>query len=434
MTKKYDAIVIGAGIIGGAIGLELARKGYKTLNIDRLAAAGYGSTSASCAIIRVYYSTVDGTAMAYDGYHDWCNWAGYLGQTDDGPLAHFHKCGTLVMKTAGNGYCEPAMAIMRQLGIAFEQWTAAELTKRLPPYNLASFAPARLLDDDAFGQSNGGKIDGAVFYPCGGYINDPQLAARNLMSAAQAQGGDFLFNAQVTKILKQNNQITGVELADGQTLHAPIVVNVAGPHSSQINAMAGVLNEMKITTRPLRQEVVHVPSPEEFDFEAKGFVISDSDISVYARPETGGHILLGSEDPPCDAQEEVDPDEFDRELGVQGQTQLYRYAQRMPTVPISNRLKGVVDLYDVTEDWLPIYDASSIKGYFMAIGSSGNQFKNAPVAGRMMAHLIEQCSQGHDHDAEPLQFKLHHIDHSLDMASFSRKRQINPNSSFSVLG
>jgi sarcosine oxidase subunit beta len=54
MSTQYDAIIIGAGIIGGAIGLELARTGSKTLNVDRLPAAGYGSTSNSCAIIRFH--------------------------------------------------------------------------------------------------------------------------------------------------------------------------------------------------------------------------------------------------------------------------------------------------------------------------------------------------------------------------------------------
>ena len=37
---------------------ELARRGRRTLNLDALPAAGYGSTSASAAIIRVYYSTL----------------------------------------------------------------------------------------------------------------------------------------------------------------------------------------------------------------------------------------------------------------------------------------------------------------------------------------------------------------------------------------
>ena len=35
MSRGYDAIIIGAGIIGGAIGLELARTGARTLNVDR---------------------------------------------------------------------------------------------------------------------------------------------------------------------------------------------------------------------------------------------------------------------------------------------------------------------------------------------------------------------------------------------------------------
>jgi len=225
-----------------------------------------------------------------------------------------------------------------------------------------------------------------------------------------------------------------VRLADGTELGAPVVVNVGGPHSRKLNELAGVTGDMAITTRPLRQEVVHVASPDGFDFERDGMVISDSDIAVYARPEIGGHILLGSEDPPCDPQQEVDPDDFDRHLSDQATTQLYRYAQRMPRLPIPHRLKGVVDLYDVTEDWIPIYDKSALPGWYMAIGTSGNQFKNAPVAGRMMAALIGACEGGHDHDAEPLQFALRHLDHTIDMATFSRRRRINPNSSFSVLG
>ena len=42
MNKKVDAIIIGAGIIGCATAFELAKKGYKTVNIDKLPAAGFG--------------------------------------------------------------------------------------------------------------------------------------------------------------------------------------------------------------------------------------------------------------------------------------------------------------------------------------------------------------------------------------------------------
>ena len=58
---------IGAGIIGAATAFELAKLGYRTLSVDKLPAAGYGPTSASCAIIRVHYSTFDGIALAWEG-------------------------------------------------------------------------------------------------------------------------------------------------------------------------------------------------------------------------------------------------------------------------------------------------------------------------------------------------------------------------------
>ncbi len=36
MTEKYDAIIIGAGVIGAPIAYEMAKMGYKTLNVDKL--------------------------------------------------------------------------------------------------------------------------------------------------------------------------------------------------------------------------------------------------------------------------------------------------------------------------------------------------------------------------------------------------------------
>ena len=64
MSQSYDAVVIGAGIIGASVARELAAKGYRTLSVDRLPAASYGSTANSCAIIRPYYSTVHGSGVA----------------------------------------------------------------------------------------------------------------------------------------------------------------------------------------------------------------------------------------------------------------------------------------------------------------------------------------------------------------------------------
>ena len=96
MSSRYDAIIIGTGIIGGAIGLELARRGSRTLNVDRFPAAGYGSTSDTCAIIRFHYSTADGVTMARESYYYWFDWPKHVGAPDEKGMAHYVNTGCLM--------------------------------------------------------------------------------------------------------------------------------------------------------------------------------------------------------------------------------------------------------------------------------------------------------------------------------------------------
>ncbi|UWR07944.1 FAD-binding oxidoreductase [Ruegeria sp. B32] len=433
--SQPDAIIIGTGVIGAAIAFEMAKAGWKTLSLDRNAQVGHGSTAGSCAIIRMHYSTFDGTAFAWEGYHFWRDWAEYLGLSDGADLAQFREKGCLVMKTEANGHLSKHMKYSAELDCPFEEWSAEQIHDCLPIYSLDSFAPAKRMDDPAFGQPNGSRMQGAVFWPKAGYVTDPALSAQNLMQAATQRGAQVRTGAEVVEILQEGGRVKGVRLASGEEIHAPVVINVAGPGSSIINRMAGVLDDMTIETRPLRQEVVHVPAPEGFDFERQGTIVSDSDIACYCRPEHGNHILIGSEDPDCDPHQWCEDDvHYNHDFTDQWTTQAMRYAQRVPSLGIPSRTRGVVDLYDASTDWIPIYDKSSLPGFYMACGTSGNQYKNAPIAGKMMATLVAYCEGGADHDAQPLQFELPHIKRTIDVGFYSRKRPINEESSFSVLG
>ncbi|HBS48968.1 MAG TPA: FAD-dependent oxidoreductase [Rhodobacteraceae bacterium] len=435
MTQTADAIIIGTGVIGAALAYEMAKAGWRTLSLDRNSQTGHGSTAGSCAIVRMHYSTFDGTAFAWEGYHYWRDWADYLGLPEGADLARFRQTGCLVMKTEANGHLEKHKQFSRELDCPFEDWTAEQVAARLPYYAMDSFAPARRLDDPAFGQPNGGRMGGAVLWPLAGYVTDPALSAQNLADAARRHGAEVRGGAEVVDILQKGGRVAGVRLASGEELHAPVVINVAGPGSARVNGMAGVLDDMTITTRPLRQEVVHLPAPEGVDVEADGLIVSDSDIACYCRPERGNNILVGSEDPPCDTHHWVESDtDFDRDFSEQWTTQAMRYAQRVPTLGIPSRMRGVVELYDASTDWIPIYDKSALPGFYMACGSSGNQYKNAPIAGKMMAALIDYCEGGADHDTRPLRFHLPYIGREIDVGFYSRRRPINEESSFSVLG
>ena len=445
MNKKYDAIIIGAGVIGCPIAYELAKMGYKTLNIDKLADAGEGSTAASCAIVRAHYSTEDGVAMAYDGFKYWLDWEKYLGNVEDEKgLARYMNTGSIMLKSQGHDW-RKVQKNYDAVGVAYEEWSIEKVKEMVPIYDLHEHWPVKRPEDPEFFNEPTKVLDGALYCPEGGYVNDPALSAHNIMRAAEARGSEFIFNAEVVDIRSQDNRVQGVTLKDGTQIDAPVVVNVAGPHSFKINQMAeGVYEGCNIKTKALRHEVMHVPSPEGYDYLKDGYHTSDGDIACYYRPEVGNMFLIGSEDPECDPQEWVDPDDFyagkgepglNNELSeAQWKAQTYRCARRVPTLQIPNQPRGTCDLYDCSDDWIPIYDKSDMQGFYMAIGSSGNQYKNAPVVGAMMAELIDVCEKGHDHDKEPYQFKLRYLGREINVGFFSRKREINYNSSFSVNG
>ena len=435
MKSNYDAIIIGSGIIGCCTAFELAKLGYKTLNIDKLGAAGMGSTSGSCAIVRLHYSTVHGVTMAREGYYYWLDWPKYLEVIDPDGVAFYKNTGALIIKTEINKNLTRVKTSLEELGVGFKDLEPEDVKRYLPNVDLQSYFPQKWINDSQFGKPTAKKIPGAIWVPESGYISDPKLSTHNAQIAAENKGAEFLYNTRVVGILKKNGRVAGVKLEDESEIKAPVVVNVAGPHSFQINRMADVEKSMNIKTRAMKQEVAHVPAPEGMNWERDGYMLSDGDIGCYSRPEVGNHFLIGSEDPECDPQLWVDdPDDYDQNFTDQYRCMVMREAMRVKNLPIPNKYQGIVDLYDVSDDWIPIYDKSDLPGFYMAVGTSGNQYKNAPVVGAMMANLIEVCEKGHDHDKNPVQFELKYIQHKIDVGFFSRNRDKNENSSFSVIG
>ncbi len=429
-----DAIVIGAGIIGCGIAFALAKAGREVMVVDANPAAGYGSTSSSTAIIRTFYSTPAGCALAWEGLHIWRDWKRFVGLDERAVLAEYVESGALVLRNGEADGMDQMCRHLGALGVAWEAWDLERLSGHLPGLDTHSFAPPRRADDDRFGADNGGRLTGALYFPDSGYVPDPQLAARNMADAARALGARFRFNAKVSRVARDVDRVAGVALDDGETITSPVVVNAAGPYSTIVNRMAGVLDDMAIRCRPLRQEICHLARPGDLGGGA-ALILLDGDIGSYLRSEHGNALVVGGMEPDCDPLVWIDdPDTLDRGPSEQWTHQVHRQALRFPGLGIPGQAKGLVDLYDVSDDWTPIYDRSDLAGFYMAVGTSGNQFKNGPVAGRLMAGLIAYCEAGGDHDTEPFQFPLEHTGGTLDTAAFSRLRQVTAESSMGVLG
>ena len=229
MTKKYDAIIIGAGVIGTPIAYELSQMGYKTLTVDKVHDAGEGSTAGSCAIVRAHYSTEDGVALAYEGFKYWLDWENYLGNVNDEKgLAKFMNTGSILIKSEGHDW-RKVKKHYDAVGVQYEEWSNDTIVEKVPVADLHKNWPVRRPEDPTFYDEPTEMLEGALFCPEGGYVNDPALSAHNIMRAAESHGAEFMFNAEVVDIRVEDNKVKGITLKDGTQIDADIVVNVGGP-------------------------------------------------------------------------------------------------------------------------------------------------------------------------------------------------------------
>ena len=440
------AVVIGAGVIGSSIALQLKRLGHDVTVIDRNSAAGMGSTSASSAVVRFNYSTFDAVALSWESYFLWKEFKDLIDGAHGyakNPLsnsqehyAHLEDRGYVMLDVPVLSN-DKTMALFDRAGIPYEIWDSNTLKKRMVGIDAGRYWPNKPVKSDEFFNEATEEL-GAIFSKHGGYVSDPLLAAQNFAAAAKREGVNFKFRKAVVGIEKKDGRVSGVRLGDfdsqskkvldtgDEVINADVVVNVAGPWSTLINQMAGAGSDFTMELKPLRAEVHQISTPKDI---LPGPIMGDLDLGTYVRSGPGGITLVGGTEPECDVLEWVAPDKVDevnmtRTVEV-FESQTYRFARRFPAAQIPSTPVGVVGVYDVSSDWTPIYDKTDVPGFYVAIGTSGNQFKNAPGAGLIMAHLINEVEKGADHDNQPVVYQCTKSKSAINLATFSRKRARN---------
>lgn len=438
-----DAVVVGSGVIGSAVALELARAGRSVLVLDKAAGPGHGSTSASSAVIRFLYSTFDTTATSWEAKFMWEAWADHLGLPGFEPLADppalttFHRTGMLHLDVPAVP-TQVSQELLRAAGVPFDYLDADALAARFPHLDVGAYWPNKPVTDDAFWEETEQRL-GAIYTPDAGYMDDPRLAADNLAYAARLHGARTAYRSEVVSC-DRVGPVWRMALGDGRRVESPVVVNAAGPWSGAFNALAGVGAEFTVGVRALRQEVHQVVRPSAWDGRqdpAPG--VFDLDLGTYMRPGPSGAWVVGGSEPECDPFEWLDGpgavDAVDDHVSLaRYEAQVTRAARRLPDLAVPNRPSGVVGVYDVADDWTPIYDRTDAPGFYVAMGTSGNQFKNAPIAGCFLAAIIGAVEEGHDHDASPVTYVGEHTGLTIDLSAFSRTREVNAASTRTVLG
>lgn len=384
-----DVVVVGAGIIGASITYQLARHGASVVALDKGHGPAEGSTGASSSICRAKYSNPQVVRLASHGLEAFGNWAEFTGLSQ--PRSGLVNVGVLWIMGEKRQVVDDDVARMTAQGVATETLGPDDLTERWPSLSTCS------VPVDMTGEAEHVCSAGAAYlYESGGGYADPVGANQDLIEAAQTRGADIRFRSQVVGVMNGGDRVTGVTLADGETLNADLVVNAAGPWCNQLNALAGV--DLRWTLTPTRIQTVYRPWPSDLGPLPVGI---DATTGTYFRPESAGQQVLVGGVLPEDEEEIVDdPDSFKNVPDADfTQMKLAAFHHRVPGLEARGNVSGVAGLYTINrEDVHPVVGRTGVDGFWVANGFSGHGFKLAPAVGSMLAQAVTGSSTEFDTD------------------------------------
>ena len=373
MAAAYDAIVIGAGVMGASIAFHLARAGLdRTLVLERRMVCS-GNTRKSGALVRTHYSNRPEASLALASLPYWHQWRDLVGYE-----CGFRNVGFLLLVGPENRErLERNVAMQRSLGIN---------TRLVEADDLREIQPGIDLSDGAVG----------AFEPDSGYA-DPLATTHSFMRSAVNHGVSVVEGVSVTAIRHGGGRVVGVASTDGD-FDAPIVICAANIWSPALLRTAG----LELDLWPLRSQMAffHRPSAPR----ALEHVVLDLAQLNYARPHGDERILIGT--PVQDqAPGAVDPDNYDEGVAPEfpGRVRA-RMSQRLPALADAAPDGGQAGVYDMSPDTRAILDqVPGIDGLFLAAGFSGSGFKISPMVGACIAELAT-AGRASSADIHPFRF------------------------------
>jgi sarcosine oxidase subunit beta len=354
MTQTYDAIIIGAGVMGASLAFHFAERGLKTVILERKVTAS-GATGHSSGLVRMHYDLAAESELTFKSYKLYfSNWRERVG----GDCGFINTGFMQIAKREHEDRLRGNVANQQRIGINTLVISAEEVRKLFPD----------LLTD---------QFDYAAYEPDSGYA-DATLTTNSFLECAKRNGAMLIQNCEVTAIHTSGGRVTGVSTDKGD-FSAPIVVNAAGAWAKQVASLAGI--DVPLITWTHDVAFLHRP-PSLGRFPA----VIDDTINCYFRPEGSALILAAGEDEslrgePPDAEDQTPTPTFLEKL-------IDAMVQRIPKIEESGLHSIHVGRDGITPDQRAIYGGSGLDGFYLACGLSGTGFKTSPAAGASLVELI----------------------------------------------
>jgi glycine/D-amino acid oxidase-like deaminating enzyme len=276
MAERFDAVIVGGGIVGAACAAACARAGLRIALVEREIIGG-GATAAGMGHVVVMDDSEAQFALTRCSQLLWAELVGELPAN-----CEYERAGTLWVAADEEEMAEAERKLLcyRERGVPAQILNARELAE-VEPNLRAGLAGALLVPEDA------------VVYP--------PTVALHLAQVAQASGATMVVGSNVVGMGKGS-----VQCDDGRRLAAPRIVDATGAWAGDLHADIPVRRRkghLVITDRYpgfVRHQLV------ELGYLKSAHSVGADSVAFNAQPRSTGQILIGSsrqygnEDPAVD--------------------------------------------------------------------------------------------------------------------------------------
>jgi glycine oxidase len=334
-VKQWDVIVIGAGLIGLSLSLELRKNGAIVLVVERGQPGREASHAAGGMLVDSPFETPAALqSLATASARMYPEFAHEL-EFESETKVDLREHGAIVFPTDKH-LQHPAFVDARL------------------PAPLAEFEPALQSSDRPAAYLQERSVD-------------PRALTHAALLTAKRRGVDLSSGDEVTAVNVSEGRVAGV-ITQKTSFYAPAIVNCAGAWSGQIVPHG-------FPTRPVKGQMLYLLPPTR---DLLKHVVRTPEI--YLVPRSDGRILVGTT---------VEEAGYDKRTDLPTIQRLHRAALALvPELKNAKMLEDWAGLRPGTPDALPILGASAIPGYFAATGHFRDGILLAPVTARLMARLM----------------------------------------------
>jgi D-hydroxyproline dehydrogenase subunit beta len=356
VTRRPDAVVVGAGIVGAACALALAREGLRVLVLEG-GFAGGGATAAAMGHLVVMDDSEAQFALTAWSLRLWAELAGELpADCEDDP------CGTLWL-AAGEAEMERVRAkadFYRARGVTAEVLDAAQLAAAEPRLRRSLAGALRVPGD-------------RVIYP-------PNVV-RFLLARAADHGAELWERFWVSRVAG------GVVEGHGERIAAPLVINAAGAGAPALTPELPIVprkGHLVITDRHpgfCRHQLVELGYLDSAHGRPREEGTAPASVAFNVQPRATGQVLIGSS----------------RELVGWDRSHNHRLERRMivrafdflPRLAGVSALRGWIGFRPATPDNLPLIGRwPEVPGMWIAGGHEGLGITTSLATARLLADLV----------------------------------------------